>query len=73
MNDFWKENNLDGSQGHLKALGHPKRPRQAQPWGVKQVPFIYIFKDKSIKNCPKVISNLDKLNKGDYSKYQLCS
>ena len=29
MNDFWKENDLDGSQGDLRALGHPQRPRQA--------------------------------------------
>ena len=29
MNDFWKENNLDGSQGDLRALGHPQRPRLA--------------------------------------------
>ena len=42
MNDFWKENGLDGSQGDRKALGHPQRPRQAQPRGVKQVPFILI-------------------------------
>ena len=31
MNDFWKENDLDGSQGDLRALGHPQRPQQAQP------------------------------------------
>ena len=31
---------MDGSQGDLRALGHPQRPRQAQPWGVQQVPFI---------------------------------
>ena len=42
MNDFRKENDLDGSQGDLRALGHPQRPRQAQPWGVQQVPFIFI-------------------------------
>ena len=42
MNDFWKENDLDGSQGDLRSLGHPQRPRQAQPWGVQQVPFIFI-------------------------------
>ena len=44
MNDFWKENDLDGSQGDLRALGHHQRPRQAQPhpWGVQQVPFIFI-------------------------------
>ena len=41
-NDFWKENDLDGSQGDLRAQGHPQRPRQAQPWGVQQVPFIFI-------------------------------
>ena len=45
MMDFWKENDLDGSQGDLKALGHPQRPSQAQPWGVQQVPFIFIKKD----------------------------
>ena len=28
MNDFWKENDLDGSQGDLRALGHPQQPRQ---------------------------------------------
>ena len=42
MNDFCKENDLDGSQGDLRALGYPQRPRQAQPWGVQQVPFIFI-------------------------------
>ena len=42
MNDFWKENDLDDSQGDLRALGHPQRPRQAQPWRVQQVPFIFI-------------------------------
>ena len=42
MNDFRKENDLDGSQGDLRSLGHPQRPRQAQPWGVQQVPFIFI-------------------------------
>ena len=42
MNDFRKENDLDGSQGDLRALGHPQRPWQAQPWGVQQVPFIFI-------------------------------
>ena len=42
MNDFQKENDLDGSQGDLRALGHPQQPRQAQPWGVQQVPFIFI-------------------------------
>ena len=42
MNDFWKENDLDGSKGDLRALGHPQWPRQAQPWGVQQVPFILI-------------------------------
>ena len=42
MNDFRKENDLDGSQGDLRALGHPQRPRQAQLWGVEQVPFIFI-------------------------------
>ena len=26
----------------LKALGHPRRPRQAQPWGEQQVPVIFI-------------------------------
>ena len=31
MNDFWKENDQDGSHGDLRALGHPQRPRQAQP------------------------------------------
>ena len=30
MNDFWKENDLDGSQGDPRALGHPQWPRQAQ-------------------------------------------
>ena len=41
MNDFWKENYMDGSQGDLSAQGHPQRPRQAQQWGVQQVPFIF--------------------------------
>ena len=44
MNDFWKENDLDGSKGDLKALGHPQRPRQAQPGGVLQVPFMFMKK-----------------------------
>ena len=34
-----------GSQGDLKALAHPQRPRQAQPWGIQQV-HIYIHKKK---------------------------
>ena len=42
MNDFQKENDLDGSQGDLRALGHPQQPRQAQPWGVQQVPIIFL-------------------------------
>ena len=42
MNDFRKWNDLDGSQGDLRALGHPQRPWEAQPWGVQQVPFIFI-------------------------------
>ena len=42
MNDFWKDNGLDGSQSNPKALGHPRRPRQTQPLGVQQVPFIFI-------------------------------
>ena len=44
MNDFWKENDLDRSQGDLSALGHPQRPRQAQPWRVQQVPLIFTKK-----------------------------
>ena len=42
MNDFWKENDLDWSQSDLRSLGHPQRPRQTQPWGVQQLPFIFI-------------------------------
>ena len=42
MNGFRKQNDLDGSPGDLRALGHPQRPWQAQPWGVQQVPFIFI-------------------------------
>ena len=42
MNDFWKENDLDGSQGDLRALGHPQRPQQAQPRRVQQVPVMFI-------------------------------
>ena len=42
MNDLCKENDLDGSQGDLRALGHPQQPWQAQPWVVQQVPFIFI-------------------------------
>ena len=42
MNNFWKENDLDWSQGDLRSLGHPQRPRQAQPWGVQQVPIIFL-------------------------------
>ena len=30
------------SQGDQDALGHPQRPRQGQPWGVQQVPVMYI-------------------------------
>ena len=42
MNNFRKENNLDGSQGDLRTLGHPQQPWQAQPLGVQQVLFIFI-------------------------------
>ena len=42
MNDIWKENDLAGSQGDLRALGHPQRPRQAQPRRVQQVPVMLI-------------------------------
>ena len=42
MKDFRKENDLDGSQGDLRSLGHPQRPRQAQPRGVQQVPIIFL-------------------------------
>ena len=42
MNDFWKENDLVGSQGDLRALGHPQRPRQAQLRRVQQVPVMII-------------------------------
>ena len=42
--------------------------------------YIISFKDKWIQNGPKVIMvlsdtlrDLDKLNQGEYSKYQLCS
>ena len=42
MNDFRKQNDLDGSQGDLSTLGHPQRPRQAKPWGVQQKPLIFI-------------------------------
>jgi len=45
MYDFWKENYLDWFQGDLRALGHPQRPGQAQPWGEQQVPFIFIKKN----------------------------
>ena len=27
---------------YLRALGHPQRPRQAQPWGAQQVPVMFI-------------------------------
>ena len=145
MKDFRKENDLDGSQGDLRSLGHPQRPRQAQPWGVQQVPFIFIkmniwnmfherflkrkrsgwvprwsegsrtpsatstsstmgstastsyvhqkltwhmficcfsktnrFKTvpawyRVIKRLSDTLSDLNKLNQGEYSKYQLCS
>ena len=39
---FLQRNDLDWSKGDLRALGHPQLPRQAQPWGVQQVPFIFI-------------------------------
>ena len=42
MNDFQKQNNLDGSQDDLRALGHPQRHRQAQPRRVEQVPVMFI-------------------------------
>ena len=42
MNDFRKQNDLDGFQGDLRALGHPQRPRQAQPRRVQQVPVMFI-------------------------------
>jgi len=41
MNDFRKENHLDGSQGDPRALEYPQRPRQAQPWGVLQVTVMF--------------------------------
>ena len=37
MKDFRKENDLDGSQGDLRSLGHPHEPRQPQPQGLEQV------------------------------------
>ena len=40
--DFWKENDLVGSQGDLRALGHPQRPQQAQLSRVQQVPVMII-------------------------------
>ena len=136
MNDFCKENDLDGSQGDLRALGHPQRPRQAQPvmfikywhdaclyaifqrqidlklsqcdtgWSIgsrtpsatlssstmgssasttwvhqKLIRLMFLFfKDKWFQNGSKVsmvlldtLSDLDILNQGEYSKYQLCS
>ena len=42
MNDFQKQNDLDWSQGDMSFLGHPQRPRQAQPLGVQQVPIIFL-------------------------------
>ena len=43
---FFKDKSILNSssviQGEKVALGHPQRPRQAQPWGVQQVPFIFI-------------------------------
>ena len=39
---FSKKKDLDGSKGDLRALGHPQQPRQAQPWGVQQVPIIFL-------------------------------
>ena len=35
---FLKKNDLNGFKGDPRALGHPQRPRQAQPWGVPQGP-----------------------------------
>ena len=29
-------------QGDQDALGHAQRTRQAQPWGVQQVPIIFL-------------------------------
>ena len=45
-------------QGDRDVLGHPQRPRQAQPWRVPQVPskidmahvYLLFLKDKSIQN-----------------------
>ena len=42
MNDFGKENDLNGFKGDPRALGHPQQPRQAQPWGVQQVQIIFL-------------------------------
>ena len=83
MNDFCKENNLDGTQGDAKVQRTPSAT-STRSWGVKGSSiidmarvYILFFKDKSIKNGSKVIldtlSDLDKLNYAQYSKYPLCS
>ena len=60
---FFKDKSIENGpsliQGDQDALGHPQRPRQAQPRPVQQVPVMFIkidmtlvymlfFKDKSI-------------------------
>ena len=92
MNDFWKENYLDGSQSDLRALGHPQRPWQAQPRQVQQVPVVFIknwhdmlicyflktnrFKTvqewyRVIKRLSDTLSDLVKLNHGEFRKYYI--
>ena len=79
---FSKTNRLNGLsvlQSGQDALGHPQRPRQAQPWRVQQEPLMFL-KDKSIQNSPKVtmglsdtLSDVVMVNYGKYSKYKLGS
>ena len=58
MNDFRKQNDLDGSQGDLRALGHPQRLRQAQPGGVLQV----VMFSKNFQRPQQVIDILTNIN-----------
>ena len=39
---YQRQIDLNGSRGDQDVLGHPQRPRQAQPLLVQQVPVVFI-------------------------------
>ena len=47
-------------QGDLRALGHPQRPRQAQPRRVQQVPVMFIKMDELDEVAEGVREPLDQ-------------